>query len=106
MIPKTDDAFTSSANMGLYFQIYNFILDQQSLRPGIEVEYGIAVKGSEPESWRDVSSSVQFAGTYCRLARMINLSRLKPGDYEVRIRVLDKVSGQSSTAVASFRITS
>ena len=92
--------------MGVYLQIYNFAIDQQSRRPGIQVEYGIAAKGTEPESWRDTSSLMQFAGTYCRLARMINLSRLKPGDYELRLRVRDIISGQSSTAIALFRITS
>jgi len=104
VIPKTDDAFPSSANMGIYLQIYNFAVDQQSQRPGIQVEYGISAKGAEPDSWRDTSSLVQFAGNYCRLARMVNLSRLKAGDYEMRVRVRDTISGQSSTASAPFRI--
>jgi hypothetical protein len=37
---------------------------------------------------------------------MINLSHLKPGDYELRLRVRDIISGQSSTAIALFQITS
>jgi hypothetical protein len=92
--------------MGIYVQIYNFAVDQQSQRPGLKAEYGVAAKGGEPETWRDTSGLVQYAGGYCRLARMISLSRLKPGDYELRIRVHDNISGQSSVAVAPFRVIS
>ena len=106
VVPRTDDAFAPSNNMGVYLQIYNFAVDQQSGRPGLQVEYALAARGAEPVSWRDTSPLVQFAGQYCRLARMISLSRLKPGDYELRVRVRDNISGQTSTANAPFRITS
>jgi len=106
VVPKADDAFAASGNLGVYLQVYNFAVDQQSGRPGLQVEYALAAKGTEPGSWRDVSPAVMFAGQYCRLARMVSLSRLKPGDYELRVRVRDNISGQTSTATAPFRITS
>ncbi len=106
VIPKTDDAFPSSANMGIYLQVYNFGIDQQTNKPALQVEYALAAKGSEPDAWRDTSSLVRYAGQYCRLARMVNLSRLKPGEYELRVRVRDNVSGQTSLGVTPFRVVS
>jgi hypothetical protein len=104
VIPKTDDVFRKSGNLGLYVQVYNFAVDQQSQRPALKMEYGIAPKGGEPEIWRDVSQLVQYAGLYCRLARMVNLSQLKPGDYTLQIRVRDGISSQNTAAQAPFTV--
>jgi GWxTD domain-containing protein len=104
VIPKTDDVFRKSGNLGLYVQVYNFAVDQQSQRPALKMEYGIAPKGGEPEIWRDVSQLVQYAGLYCRLARMVNLSQLKPGDYTLHIRVKDSISSQNTAAQAPFTV--
>ncbi len=105
VIPKTDDAFRRTASLGLYLQIYNFALDQETQRPALKLEYAIAPRGSEPESWRDVSQLVHFAGQHCRFARMINLSRLEEGLHELRVRVTDAVSGRKVERIAVFRVT-
>jgi GWxTD domain-containing protein len=104
VIPKTDDVFRKSGNLGLYVQVYNFAVDQQTQRPSLKMEYGIAPSGGEPEIWRDVSPLVQYAGQYCRLARMVNLSQLQPGVYALHIRVRDDVSGQTASAQAPFTV--
>ncbi len=104
IVPKTDDSFRNSDYLGLYLQIYNFAVDPQRARPALKIEYGIAPKGREPEDWRDCSSMVQYAGQYCRLARMVNLSRHAPGSYELRVRVRDTISGQSVEGSAPFVI--
>jgi hypothetical protein len=104
VVPKADDSFRSSESLGLYLQIYNFAVDAESSRPSVKVEYGLARKGAEPEVWRDSTSMVRFAGPYCRLARMVNLSRLDPGRYELRVRVRDSISGQSAESKAAFSV--
>ena len=104
VIPKTDDVFRKTGNLGLYVQAYNFAVDQQTLRPALRMEYGIAPKGEEPQIWRDVSSLVAFAGQYCRLARMVNLSQLQPGSYALHVRVKDSISAQTVAAQAPFTV--
>jgi len=83
-----------------------FITAAETTRPApqLKAEYVVARKGAEPESWRDVTSLVKFAGPHCRIARMVSLSRLHPGEYEMRVRIRDKISGQSASAAAPFRI--
>ena len=41
IIPKTDDSFRTSEELGLYVQIYNFALDAASSRPTLKVEYSV-----------------------------------------------------------------
>ena len=104
VIPKTDEVFRSPGAVGVYVQIYNFALDQQTLKPALKFEYGIAPKGAQPETWRDISSAVQFAGQYCRLARMITLGRRQPGEYTLHVRVRDNISNKSAASAASFTV--
>ncbi len=104
VIPPTLDEFSSSDSLGLYFQIYNFGIDQQSLKPDLKVEYSIVRAGSEPDMWRDASRSLLFAGQYCRLARLVNLSRLESGDYLLGIRVRDTIKNEVLTSLAPFRV--
>jgi GWxTD domain-containing protein len=104
IVPKADDSFRSTDSLGLYLQIYNFAVSAESAKPSVKVEYAVAAKGKEPETWRDSTSMVRFAGSYCRLARMVNLSRLEPGPYELRVRVRDAVSGQTTESKAPFSV--
>jgi len=104
VIPTTDGVFRRSDDLGLYLQVYNFEVDQQSQRPALKMEYGIALKNGEPAIWRDISSLVRYAGQYCRIARMINLSQLEPGEYALQVRVRDGISSQSTTAQAVFTV--
>ncbi len=104
VIPPTLDEFSSSDSLGLYFQIYNFGIDQQILKPDLKVEYSIVRAGSEPDMWRDASRSLLFAGQYCRLARLVNLSRLESGDYLLGIRVRDTIKNEVLTSLAPFRV--
>jgi GWxTD domain-containing protein len=104
IIPKTDDSFRSSEELGLYVQIYNFALDAASSRPTLKVEYSVVRKGQEPDVWRDSTSMVRFAGSYCRVARMINLNRLQPGSYQLRVRIHDAISGQVAETAADFTV--
>jgi hypothetical protein len=68
------------------------------------MEHGVDPEGSEQEIWRDLSPLVQYAGQYCHLARMINLSQLQPGECSLHLRVRDDISTQTTTAQASFRV--
>jgi len=104
VIPKADDVFTRSGDLGLYLQIYNFAVDSLTLRPSLQMEYGIAPKGAQPEVWRDVSAFLQYAGQYCRLGRMINLSRLSPGAHTLYIRARDKITDQIIQAQSPFTV--
>jgi hypothetical protein len=76
------------------------------LKPALKVEYAVARKGEEPDAWRDSTSIMRFSGPYCQLARMINLSRLQPSVYQLRVRIHDAISGQDAETSAEFSVRS
>jgi len=51
--------------------------------------------GKQAENWQGMSD----AGQRLTLARLIDSQRLAPGDYELTIRIRDRVSGQALTAL-------
>ena len=90
--------------MGVYLQVYNAGIDQTTLRPSVDVEYALTKDGKEigkqAEDWRGLSDS----GQRLTLARLIDTRQLSPGDYELTIRIRDRVSGQSLAPSAKFSV--
>jgi 5-hydroxyisourate hydrolase-like protein (transthyretin family) len=91
-------------------QIYNAGIDQTTLRPAVDVEYLLLKDGKEilrqSENWEGLSDS----GQRLTLARMIPTSTLATGDYELKIKVKDRVSNgenkiQTLEPSAKFTIT-
>ena len=104
VIPNVSGIYHRGQPLGAYLQIYNAGIDQTTLRPAVDVEYVLTKDGKEvgrqPENWQGMSDS----GQRLTLARLIDSQRLTPGEYELTIRIRDRVSGQSLTPNAKFTI--
>lgn len=76
-----------------------------TLRPSVDVEYVLSKDGKEvgrqAEDWRGLSDS----GQRLTLARLIPTDRLPAGNYKIAIHIRDRVSGQSLSPAADFRIS-
>jgi hypothetical protein len=75
------------------------------LRPSVDVEYVLSKDGKElgkqSEDWRGMSDS----GQRLTLARLIDTRGLGAGEYEIGIRIRDRVSGQSLSPSQKFTVT-
>jgi GWxTD domain-containing protein len=104
VIPNVSGSYHRGSPVGIYMQIYNAGIDQTTLRPSVDVEYALMKDGKEvfkqPEDWRGNSDS----GQRLTLARLLDSSKLSPGDYSIEVRVRDRVSGQSLSQTAKFTI--
>ncbi len=104
VIPNVSGIYHRGSPLGVYMQIYNAGIDQTTLRPAVDVEYVLMKDGKEvgkqPENWEGMSD----AGQRLTLARLIDSQRLTPGEYELTIRIRDRVSGQSLMPSAKFTI--
>jgi GWxTD domain-containing protein len=104
VIPNVSGIYHRGQPLGVYLQIYNAGIDQTTLRPAVDVEYVLMKNGKEvgkqPENWQGMSDS----GQRLTLARLIDSQLLAPGDYELTIRIRDRVSGQALTPAAKFTI--
>jgi GWxTD domain-containing protein len=104
VIPNVSGTYHRGSPVGIYMQIYSAGIDQTTLRPSVDVEYALMKDGKEvfkqPEDWRGNSDS----GQRLTLARLLDSSKLSPGDYSIEVRVRDRVSGQSLSQTAKFTV--
>ena len=104
VIPNVSGVYKKGQELGIYLQIYNTGIDQTTLRPSVDVEYVLLKNGKEigkqPESWAGLSD----AGQRLTLARLVPTTNLQPGDYEVRINIKDRVTGQSLQPTEKFQV--
>jgi hypothetical protein len=104
VIPNVSGRFKRGQEVGIYQQVYNSGVDQTTLRPAVDVSYILVKDGKEvmrqPEDWSGLSDS----GQRLTLARLLPTDRLPLGDYEVRIVMKDKVSGQVIESKSRFAI--
>jgi len=105
VIPNLSGNYKIGQEVGIYMQIYNAGIDQTTLRPSVDVEYVLLKGGKElirqAEDWQGLSDS----GQRLTLARLLPTAQLAPGDYEIKIKIRDRVSSQSLEPTAKFTIT-
>src|SRR5882724_414893 len=104
VIPNVSGIYHRGQPVGIYLQIYNAGIDQTTLRPSVDVEYALIKDGKElgkqAEDWRGMSDS----GQRLTLARLIDTRTLALGEYEISIRIRDRVSGQTLSPSAKFTV--
>ncbi len=104
VIPNVSGVYHRGAPVGLYLQVYNAGIDQTTLRPSVDVEYVLLKGGKElgkqSEDWRGAGEASQRL----TLARLIDTRALPPGDYEVQVRIRDRVSGQELSPTGKFSV--
>ncbi len=104
VIPNVSGVYRRGQPVGVYLQVYNAGIDQTTLRPSVDVEYALLKDGKEmgkqSEDWRGMSDS----GQRLTLARLIDSSGMAPGEYQLDIRIRDRVSGQTLSPSAKFSV--
>ena len=110
VIPNLSNVYKQGQEVGVYLQVYNSGIDQTTLRPAVNVQYILTKDGKEllnqPETWEGLSDS----GQRLTLARLLPTTGMAPGEYEIKIKIVDKVPNaegkiQSLTPSAKFTIT-
>ncbi len=91
VIPNLSGIYKKGQDVGIYLQVYNTGIDQTTLRPAVDVNYILTKNGKEilnqPENWEGLSDS----GQRLTLARLIPTATLATGDYELKIKIKDRV---------------
>ena len=105
VIPNVSGIYRRGQPVGVYLQVYNAGIDQTTLRPSVDVEYSLMKDGKElakqAEDWKGMSDS----GQRLTLAKLIDTRNLGAGEYELAIRIRDRVSGQSLAPSQKFTVT-
>ncbi|MBS1793821.1 MAG: GWxTD domain-containing protein [Acidobacteria bacterium] len=105
VIPNLSGIYRKGQEVGIYMQVYNAGIDQTTLRPAVDVQYVLSKDGKEllnqPENWEGLSDS----GQRLTLARLLPTGAMPLGDYELKIKIKDRVSGQLIEKASKFTIT-
>ncbi len=104
VIPNISGVFQRGQPVGIYLQIYNAAIDQTLLRPAVDVDYVVLKDGKEigrhAEDWRELND----AGQRLTLNRLIDARTLVEGEYQIQVRIRDRVTGETITPSAKFTI--
>ena len=101
-------SFRHDEKMGIYTQFYNFGLDDKTHKPNAEITYAITKAGSNEnlvEMTEQVDKIPGASGSQVTIEKMLRLDGLAPGQYELKIKVNDKIRNQQLTPVAKFTVT-
>jgi 5-hydroxyisourate hydrolase-like protein (transthyretin family) len=106
--PRLGDSFRRDEKMGVYLQFYNFGLDEKTHKPSADITYEIVKVGSNEKVIEQTEHSETIAGasgSQITIERLLPLKTLAPGQYELRIKVTDKIRNQTLTPSAKFTVT-
>lgn len=104
--PRVGESFRHDEKLGIYLQLYNFEPDEKTRKPSGTVDYEI-VKTATNEKVFEFSEEVSTAGGASQVVieKILPLQSLAPGQYTLRMRVLDKKRNQTVTPSATFTVT-
>ena len=107
--PRVNDTFKQDETMGIYAELYNFGMDEKTKKPSGTVEYDIVNAAdnktvlSQTEDINSIPNSSAFIVT---VEKKLPLKSLPPGKYTLRLKVTDKLKGQTLNPSSSFTVTS
>jgi GWxTD domain-containing protein len=100
--------FKRDEKMGIYTQFYNFGLDEKTHKPNAEIQYEIVKSGSNEKiiDFTEAVSSIPGAsGSQVTVEKLLPLKSLAPGQYELKMKVTDKIRNQTLTPSAKFTVS-
>ena len=104
VIPNVSGVYHRGEPVGVYMQIYNAGIDQTTLRPSVDVEYVLLKDGKELGKQSEDWSGMPNSGQRLTLARLIDTRGLASGEYELQVRIRDRVSGQQLAPAQKFSV--
>ena len=107
--PRVNDTFKQEETMGIYAELYNFGMDVKTKKPEGTVEYDVVSTSdnktvmSQTEELSTIPNSSAFIVT---LEKKLPLKSLPPGNYRLKLKVVDKLKNQTLNPSAGFTVTS
>ncbi|MGH9771066.1 MAG: GWxTD domain-containing protein [Candidatus Acidiferrales bacterium] len=112
--PKMDETFVPSDSMGVFLQVYNLKVDDETHKADASVEYRVtkvggasAGNGTAPTLKFDIpADKLPEHGEELTLENMITLGSLEPGKYKLEVAITDNLAKQTITPTADFTVKS
>ncbi|MEZ5399370.1 MAG: GWxTD domain-containing protein [Bryobacteraceae bacterium] len=106
--PRINDTFRRNEKLGIYVQFYNFAPDEKTQKPNATVEYELVRNGSDKkvfEYTEEVSKIEGASANQYTVEKILPLQNLEPGEYTLRMKVVDRNADNATLApAATFKV--
>jgi len=105
--PRLNDTFERTEKLGIYTQFYNFGPDEKTNKPNGSIQYEIVKSGVEKPVLDYTEQLAQIPGASAQqvtIEKLLPLMTLEPGQYTLKMKVVDKNRDQVLTPTANFTV--
>lgn len=105
--PRLDLTFTNEDRLGIFLQVYNLGINEETNKPNADIEYIIRRGGKDGEAvlrLTENSADIEFAGEQMTLEKLLAINDLAPGKYKLEVQITDHVNKQTITPAAEFTV--
>jgi hypothetical protein len=102
--PVVGEVFSPSDRMGIYVQVYNLSVSEQTHKPDVLIEYAIYKGDQAVFNYTETSEQLPRAGNQVTLEKVLPLGNFEPGEYKLDVKVTDRLRQQTINPSATFRI--
>ncbi|MFQ5817345.1 MAG: GWxTD domain-containing protein [Terriglobia bacterium] len=102
--PAVTEEFMQQERMGIYLQVYNLGINEQTHKPDATIEYEVLQGEKTIFQHSENTSDLARAGQQITLEKILPLQRFAPGEYKLQVKVTDRVRNQTVSPAARFRI--
>jgi GWxTD domain-containing protein len=104
--PRVNTRFRRDEKVGIYLQVYNFELDALTHKPDGEVEYEVTKNDTNEKVFDFSEDLTKLTGGAAQMIieKLLPLQNFAPGDYTLKMKVMDKKRNQTLTPTATFTV--
>jgi GWxTD domain-containing protein len=105
--PRLNDTFERNEKLGIYTQFYNFGPDEKTKKPNGSIQYEIVKNGVEKPILDYTEELGKIPGASAQqvtVEKLLPLMTLEPGQYTLKMKVVDKNRDQVLTPTANFTV--
>jgi len=105
--PRLNDTFERNEKLGIYTQFYNFGPDEKTKKPNGSIQYEIVKNGVDKPILDYTEELGKIPGASAQqvtVEKLLPLMTLEPGQYTLKMKVVDKNRDQVLTPTANFTV--
>jgi len=105
--PRINDIFNQNEKLGIYAQFYNFSPDEKTKKPNGSIQYEILKTGVEKpvlDYTQELTTVPAASAQQVTIEQILDLKSLNPGQYTLKLTVVDRNRNQTLTPTASFTV--
>jgi hypothetical protein len=106
--PKLDATFKRDQPLGIYFQVYNLQVDEETKKPKGTIEYEFYKTGTTERFGDAIVEDISTLGggaSQVTVEHLLPLKDFAPGGYTLKIKIVDSKRNQTINQTATFTVS-